>query len=500
MFLFVCRERLSAIECLQHHWFTDTEKLTVQPMQRPVKCSETITAKVEEVRVVKLSSPTISRKQDDITSQILSSHEVTAISKTSPTNVTTVTTNLSVHRSREISVPITKSSEISSVTSQGEKTEKVGMSFTRRSRFMKNMESLAQSYNDLTSTENNNIIDSKSTLEKMDNTLYSSYGQDKSSNVSESANVACKVESNTSTYISVRSVNKATAMQTMPVSDISRYRLSHPLSNTETVAKQRQQNQNVSTKTENEVPRRIMDNKDCVYTFRRCFIIDDSEDETVVGNSTAPILIHGSVPTSDNTHSYSDHSSSDSGSDTVSEMSIDSSSDRSSIISLDDSLLEYNYTKINGRPYPAGSYVSYSSANNNVWYSAGTLNAPRNERAPRYSCSETFSKAFARFSSISGDTQEAAMNKTQERSIFAPAPRKQFAKAAHTSVLNKVLVSSISNDNTSAIPKVDFLREHNGNIVVIREVKAGKYNRVSEVKCESVQSRIRKLQVQGAKP
>lgn len=472
----------------------------MQPVQTPVRCSETVTAKVEEVRVVKLSSPAISRKQDDITSQILSSHEMTVTSKTSPTNVTTVTTKLSVHRPRESNVPIMKSSDISSVTSQGEKTsEKVGMSFSRRSRFKKSMESLAQSYNDETNTENN-IIDSKSTLEKMDNTLYSTCGEDKSSDVNESANVSCEVESNTSTYISVRSVNKATAMQTMPVSGISRYRLSHLLSNTETVAKQREQNQNVSTKTENEVPRRLMDNKDSVYTFRRCFIIDDSEDETAVGNGTAPILIHGSVPTSDNTHSYSDHSSSDSGSDTVSEMSIDSSSDRSSIISLDDSLLEYNYSKINGRPYPAGNYVSYSSANNNVWYSAGTLNAPRNERAPRYSCSETFSKAFARFNSISGDTQEAAMNKTQERSIFAPVPPKQFAKAAHTSVLNKVLLSSINSDNTSAIRKVDFLREHNGNIVVIREVKAGKYNRVSEVKCESVQSRIRKLQVQGAKP
>lgn len=492
------RERLSAIECLQHHWFTDTQHL---PMQTPVRCSETVTAKVEEVRVVKLSSSAISRKQDITTSQILSSHEMTVTSKTSPTNVTTVTTNLSVHRPREVSVPITKSSDISSVTSQGEKmAEKVGMSFSRRSRFMKNMENLAQSYIDLTSTENNNIIDSKSTLEKIDNTLYSTCGQDKSQNANESASVACKVENNTSISISVRSVNKATAMQTMPVSGISRYRLSHPVGNTETVAKQRQQNQNVSTKTEDEVPRRLMDNKDCVYTFRRCFIIDDSEDETAVGNVTTPMLIHGSVPTSDGTHSYSDHSSSDSGSDTVSEMSIDSSSDRSSIISLDDSLLEYNYSKINGRPYPAGNYVSYSSANNNVWYSAGMLNAPRNERAPRYSCSETFSRAFARFNSVSGDTQEAAMNKTQERSVFAPAPRKQFAKAAHTSVLNKVLVSSVSSDNTSAIRKVDCLREHNGNIVVIREVKAGKYNRVSEVKCESVQSRIRKLQVQGAKP
>jgi hypothetical protein len=470
-------------------------------MQTPVRCSEIVTAKVEEVRVVKLSSPGTCRKQENNTSQILSSHELTVTSKSSPTNITTGTTSLGVHKPREISAPITKSSDSASVTSQGEKTsEKVGMSFSRRSRFMKNMENLAQSYIDLTNTENNNIIDSKSTLEKMGSTLHPACGKDKNSNVNESASVVSKVENNTITYINVRSVNKATATQTMPVSGISRHRSSHLLSNTETVTKQRQQNQDVSTKTEKEVPRRLVDNNDCVYTFRRCLIIDDSEDETAVSNGTATILVHGSVPTSESTHSYSDHSSSDSGSDTVSEMSIDSSSDRSSIISLDDSLLEYNYSKINGRSYPAGNYISYSSANHNVWDSAGTLNVPRNERAPRYSYSETFSRAFARFNSVSGDTQEAAKNKTLERSIFIPSPRKQFAKAAHTSVLNKVLVSSVSGDNASVMRKVDVLREHNGNIVVIREVKSGKYNRVSEVKCESVQSRIRKLQVQGAKP
>jgi hypothetical protein len=423
---------------------------------------------------------------------------LTVTSKSSPTNITTESSSLSVHKPKEISARIAKSSDSSSVTSQGDKAaEKVGMSFTRRSRFMRNMENLAQSYIDLTNTESN-IIECKSTLELMDNALYPACGKDKNSNVTESTGVVSKVENNIGTYISVRSVNKATATQTMPV---SRHRLSHLLSNTETVAKQRQQNQEVSTKTkaDSEIPRRLVDSNDCVYTFRRCLIIDDSEDETAVGSGRAPVLMHVSVPTSESAHSYSDHSSSDSGSDTVSEMSIDSSSDRSSIISLDDSLLEYNYSKINGRPYPAGNFVSYSSANHNVWDSAGTLNAPRKERSPRYSYSETFSRAFARFNSVSGDTQEASENKTRERSIFVPAPRKQFAKAAHTSVLNKVRVSTVSGDNTSAMRKVDFLREHNGNIVVIREVKPGKYNRVSELKCESVQSRIRKLQVQGAK-
>lgn len=502
---FVCSKRLSATECLQHHWFTDIEPITLQPVPTPVKCCEAITAKVEEVQI-KLSSPATSRKKENIVSQFVSSHETTVTSKTSPATVATVTTSLSVHRPKESTMLVTKSMEtssaLSSVMSQGDMTsERLGLSFSRRSRFMKNMENLAQSYIEQTNTKNNNIIENKPTVEKTDNSLSTSYELNKSPNVSESVNVPSKVENNNCTHISIRSVNKATAMQTMPVSGVDRYKFSHPSTNTETVERQRQQNVNVSTKTENEVPRRAMDNKDCVYTFRRCFIIDDSEDETTVGNGAAPILIHGPVTTvtSENGHSYSDHSSSDSGSDTVSEMSIDSSSDRSSIISLDDSLLEYNYSKINGRPYPGGNYVSYSSTNHNVWDSTGTLNVPRNDRALRYSYSETFSRAFARFNSVPADKQEAAMKKTQEKSIFSTVPCKQFAKAAHTSVLNKVLLSSVSSDKTSATRKVDFLREHNGNLVVIREMKAGKYSRVSEVKCESVQSRIRKLQVQGSK-
>ena len=473
--------------------------MSVQPIPIPVSFSETVTTKGEEGRT-KLS-PTISRKQENITDKILSYKEPTVMTDTSPTAVTTVT-SVSVSRSRESSKLVTKTTQMSSVISTVDKaSEKVGMSFSRRSRFMKNMENLAQSYTDLSNTKNNNIIANNTPLVTTDIILSSAYGLDKTSNVNESVNASSEVENNNSTCISVQSINKATAAQTMPVSAVASCNFNHPTSNTETAEKQRQQILNVSMKTESEVARKVLDNDDCVYTFRRCFIIDDSEDETSVGNGAASVLVHGPVMTvtSENAHSYSDHSSSDSGSDTVSEMSIDSSSDRSSIISLDDSLLEYNYSKINGRPYPGGSYVSYSSPHHNVWDSTGTLNTPRSEKVSKYSCSEAFSSAFARFNSISGDTQEPGIKEPRDRSFCSATPRKQFAKAAHTSVLNKVLVSSVSTNNISAIRKVDFMREHNGNIVVIREVKSGKYNRVSEVKCESVQARIRKLQVQGTK-
>lgn len=474
----------------------NADLVPVQLMQTSVSFSETAATEGEEARM-KLS-PTASRKQEHITDKILSHKEPTVPSETSPTAVTTVT-SVNVIRCRESSMLVTKNTQMSSVIPAVDKgSEKVGMSFSRRSRFMKNMESLAQSYIDLSNTKNN-IIDNDTALVTSDVILSSAYGLDKTSDVNESVNASSEVENNNSTCISVHSIKKATAVQTMPVSAVDRCNFSLPSSNTETAAKQRQQNVNVSTKTENEVERKVIDNDDCVYTFRRCIIIDDSEDETSVGDGAAALLVQGPVMTvtSENAHSYSDHSSSDSGSDTVSEMSIDSSSDRSSIISLDDSLLEYNYSKINGRPYPGGSYVSYSSPNHNVWDSTRTLNTPRNEK--KYSCSETFCSAFARFNSISGDMQEPGKKEPRDRSFCSATPRKQFAKSAHTSALNKVLVSSVSTNNTSAIRKVDFMREHNGNIVVIREVKSGKYNRVSEVKCESVQARIRKLQVQGTK-
>ncbi|KDR08197.1 putative serine/threonine-protein kinase [Zootermopsis nevadensis] len=414
-------KRLSAIECLQHQWFTNSEPITLQPVPTPVKCCEAVIAKVEEVQI-KLSSPTVLRKQENIVSQTVSSHETTVTSKTSPTS-------LSVHRPKENSILYAKTTETSStltsVVSQDESTpERVGLSFSRRSRFMKNMENLAQSYIELANTKNNNVVEIKPTVEKPDNLSTSTYEINKSPRINEPLNVKSKVENNNCTYVSVRSATKATATHTMPLSGGGRFnKLSHLSRGTETTEIQRKQNLNVSTKTEKETPRRVMDNKDCVYTFRRCFIIDDSEDETSLGNGAAPMLINGPVTTvtSENGHSYSDHSSSDSGSDTVSEMSIDSSSDRSSIISLDDSLLEYNYSKINGRPYPGGNYVSCSSTNHNLWDTTGMLNGTRNDRALRYSYSETFSRDFAQFNSNSAGKHRNEEYTRKERFLYCTA-------------------------------------------------------------------------------
>ena len=583
--LCVCSKRLTASESLHHHWFTDLVSPMQRPLPTPVRCSEIPVTKMEGTKA-KQPSPVTPRKQENITSQSkITATETITVSKSSPSTVSTVKTP-SIQRPRDTPPPITKTvseTALSKITpvSPNERMEKFGMSSSRRSRFMKNMENLAQSYMDLSNTKNNNVIESKPTTENTDNMPSSTIDktespivvtsfkaeskssstvenkpspkvENKSSSKVENTSSSSKVENtsssskvaNTSSSSKVenmssskvestssnvdndkssnvdnakspskennnnitsvaRIVNKATAMQTMPVNGIDGYKFNHSL-RTESQARRLQQNLNLTDKfeTEVQVPRRVLDNKDCVYTFRKCFIIDDSEDD---GNHGAtPVIIHGTTMTTENGHSYSDHSSSDSGSDSVSEMSIDSSSDRSSIISLDDSLLEYNYTKINGRPYPGINYVSCSTTSHNVWDSSAMLNVPRTDRSSRHSYSETFSRAFARFNSVPGDKQEEAIKKSQEKNLFTTTtmtvPRKQYAKAAHTSVLNKVLMASISSSEATATTrKVDFLREHNGNIVIIRELKAGKYSRVSEVKCESVQSRIKKLQVQGGK-
>ncbi|PSN32264.1 hypothetical protein C0J52_25840, partial [Blattella germanica] len=509
-------KRLSASECLHHQWFTDVDSPMMKPLPVSTVCSETTVTKIEEVRTKQLS-PVTSRKQDITSNQSTSiatttattTETITSTTKTSPSTVTTI------RRMRETGSPLMKTASETSLpltlvsTTNSERSDKVGMSSSRRSRFMKNMEHLAQSYNDLSNAKNNNIFDNP-IVEKTDN--LSSTTSDKADTsvvtaaVKEQNNTS-KVENNNNTsYVSIRSINKATGMQTMPVNGIDGYKFNHSTNKLETSTRRLQQNLNINMKSETEVPRRVLDNKDCVYTFRKCFIIDDSEDDPSVGHSTSQMLIHGPVTTvtAENGHSYSDHSSSDSGSDTVSEMSIDSSSDRSSIISLDDSLLEYNYSKINGRPYPGINYVPYSISSHNVWDTSSMVpNVPRHDRTSRYSYSETFSRAFARFNSVPGEKSEGTLKKVPEKNVFTTTAttttttRKQFAKASHTAVVNKVLVSSVSSNDVTR--KVDFLRERNGNIVVIRELKSGKYSRVSEMKCESVQSRIRKLQDQGAK-
>lgn len=148
---------------------------------------------------------------------------------------------------------------------------------------------------------------------------------------------------------------------------------------------------------------------------------------------------------------------SDSGSDSVSEISTDSSSDRSSIYS-DDSLDFILYGKGQGR---ASFPFSASEASTDRWEQR------HHTRVWPRECNGVVSKALSRFSSESSNAK--------------------FGKATTppTTVHGKT--------------GLEALRERGGNLVVIREpVRAGRYTRYSEVQCESVQARIRRFQVHGA--
>ncbi|RLU17284.1 hypothetical protein DMN91_009517 [Ooceraea biroi] len=156
---------------------------------------------------------------------------------------------------------------------------------------------------------------------------------------------------------------------------------------------------------------------------------------------------------------------SDSGSDTVSEISTDSSSDRSSIYS-DDSLDFILYGKSQGR---ASFPFAAADATADRWEQR---HRHRTRVWPR-ECSGVVSKALSRF------TSEGA-SPTATRIAKIPTPPMATALRASKTGL-------------------EALRERGGNLVVIREpVRAGRYTRYSEVQCESVQARIRRFQVHEA--
>lgn len=150
---------------------------------------------------------------------------------------------------------------------------------------------------------------------------------------------------------------------------------------------------------------------------------------------------------------------SDSGSDTVSEISTDSSSDRSSIYS-DDSLDFILYGKSQGRAsYPFAA--TDSSADR--WEQR---HQQHHARVWPRECNGVVSKALSRFTAETSSAKVAKIS----------SPPTMHGKTS-----------------------LEALRERGGNLVVIREpVRAGRYTRYSEVQCESVQARIRRFQVHGA--
>ncbi|XP_071555569.1 uncharacterized protein [Temnothorax nylanderi] len=164
---------------------------------------------------------------------------------------------------------------------------------------------------------------------------------------------------------------------------------------------------------------------------------------------------------------------SDSGSDTVSEISTDSSSDRSSIYS-DDSLDFILYGKSQGRasfPFTAADATADRWEQRHHHHHRAARVWPRE-------CNGVVSKALSRF------TSETSSGMTK------------IAKIPMTTTPPTVTAFRGGGSSKAGL---EALRERGGNLVVIREpVRAGRYTRYSEVQCESVQARIRRFQVHEA--
>lgn len=124
-------------------------------------------------------------------------------------------------------------------------------------------------------------------------------------------------------------------------------------------------------------------------------------------------------------------------SDTVSEMSVDSSGDCSSLMSTEDS---------------------------SDWEQPGWVRE----------CTGSLQRALSRFNLAPNITPPSNPQLATRRAFCTSTP------------------SLFVPDNRKF--GLQLLKEQNGNEVVIREMKAGRVSRFSEVKCESVRSRIQKLQ------
>ncbi|RZF46931.1 hypothetical protein LSTR_LSTR017414 [Laodelphax striatellus] len=225
-----------------------------------------------------------------------------------------------------------------------------------------------------------------------------------------------------------RSLARASGMQTMPVSSFLHYKLDCGY--------------NFLTRSSFGYE----SGDESMFKFRRVFILDDTDDRL-----SPPPSINGSLS--------SDNSISDSNSDTISEMSIDSSSDRSSIISLDDSLdFVYGKSLAQARHYSTSCYNVWEAVKSQAGASTRSRVCPRE-------CDGSFARALSKFTS--GETAELKDVSYKEGAFHRQ--RKSLT------IFNGYNASTSSRATTPINKKcigLELMREHNGNVVVIREVKA----------------------------
>ncbi|XP_031783154.1 death-associated protein kinase related [Nasonia vitripennis] len=210
---------------------------------------------------------------------------------------------------------------------------------------------------------------------------------------------------------------------------------------------------------------------------------------------------------------------SDSGSDTVSEISTDSSSDRSSIYS-DDSLdfILYGKTTQGRVSYPFSASESHSwkqrnglgNGNNSSSSSSSTNSANSAASGLRHGprvwpreCNGAVSKALSRFTSSDHHHYRhvsSSMSSVSSSTTSSKSPIVSVSSSISSSI--SLTSSSAIRTSTTRMTGLEALRREGNrgeSLVVIREpVRAGRYMRYSEVQCESVQARIRRFQVHGS--
>lgn len=525
MFLFSCsRHRLSASECLQHHWFAGQGRVDLAPS--PVtstmgtSTTGTTTPSTPPVRRHSLACPSTPPPLPTTPPPATAPTTTTPpVSPSVPSRRTPATAkdSLDSRRPRDgrdgpcrsqsahvlLSTPpsrrLVSADSLDALDSldrlpSAQSTPRSGISAVRRNTFLRNMESIAKRL---------------------------SVPGDAERPTSPTASPP-RTPSRTLSRTPSRTAARATAMQTMPVRSVSA-----EASNGQGAAAATSVSSmcgpglvglaTSSVDLRSDVLARdlLAKDKEAIFKYRKVFVLEDVDADDLgalshlpMSSMSPPPSINGSTGSS----VYSDTSISDSSSDTVSELSVDSSSDRSSIISLDHDEA-YPWDVAMGYRLGLGHGLGHGRLSYNVWERQGqgsalgslgslgslsTLGSRPARLFPR-ECNGSFARALSRFAT---EPEGKAHGLDSRRQAAGTLPRPMAMSVHNKPILNKLALMQTAM-NKGKRCGLELMREKNGNLVVIREIRevkpGGRYARFSEVKCESVQSRIRKLEVQGAK-
>ncbi|XP_034242432.1 death-associated protein kinase related-like [Thrips palmi] len=327
------KHRLSASECLQHHWFAGQGRVDL--VLAPSTTTTPSTPSTPPVRRHSVACP--SSPPPLPTTPPPTAAKTTTTTTTPPGSPTapsrripaTAKDSLDSRRTREgpcrsqsahalVSTPASR--RLASADSldaldaldrlpSAQSTPRSGISAVRRNTFLRNMESIA-----------------------------------KRLSVTGDAEVPSPVASppRTPTRTPSRTAARATAMQTMPVRSVSVEAPSGQATSTATSAFTPGlvglATSSVDLRSDVLARDLLAKDKEAIFKYRKVFVLEDVDADDLGALSHLPLSSMSPPPSingSTGSSVYSDTSISDSSSDTVSELSVDSSSDRSSIISLD---------------------------------------------------------------------------------------------------------------------------------------------------------------------